>query len=217
MSSAQAAAPLQHPVVLELFTSQGCSSCPPADGLLNELAVRDNVLALSYHITYWNSLGWQDPLSFDAATARQNAYGIAMGHAQVYTPQLVVQGSADVIGSSRGKVEDALAQAGAKGGWVPVTLQKSGGKLVIHAAEQKGVSADVILLGYIRQSHNEVPRGENAGSTLHHRNSVISIEALSPWNGGALDAAVPLPKGDGVAVLLQQPGSGAILGAGWLQ
>ncbi len=213
-SSAQAAAP--HPVVLELFTSQGCSSCPPADELLNKLAERKNILALSWHITYWNRLGWADPLSLPEADARQNAYADVMNKDGVYTPQLMVQGAHDFVGSSSGKVEDAIEQAGGQGGWIPVTLTRDGDKLTIHA-DAAAVTADVLLIGYKKHSENDIPRGENSGTKASHRNSVTSLSFLDGWSGGALDRTAPVPAGDGVAVLVQKPGNGAILGAGWLE
>ena len=214
-SSVQAAAP--HPVMLELFTSQGCSSCPPADALLNKLAARKDILALSWHITYWNRLGWVDPLSLPEADARQNAYAQAMGKDGVYTPQLVVQGLRDAVGSSSGKVEDAIERAGGEGDWIPVAVTRNGDNLTIHADSAAAVKADVLLVGYKKHSENDIPRGENGGATGSHRNSVRSLRFLDDWSGGALDRTAPVPAGDGVAVLLQKPGSGAIIGAGWLE
>ncbi len=213
-SSAQAATP--HPVVLELFTSQGCASCPPADALLNDLADRKDILALSYHITYWNRLGWADPLSFAGADARQGAYADALNHDGVYTPQLVVQGAKDVVGSSSGKVDDAIDAAAGQGGWIPVSLKRDGDKVTIHA-DTAGVNADVILLGYKKHSENDIPRGENSGTMGRHRNSVTSVAALGLWAAGPLNRSEAAPAGDGVAVLVQQPGTGAILGAGWVE
>jgi hypothetical protein len=204
-----------HPVILELFTSQGCSSCPPADALLSQLADRPGVLALSYHVTYWNSLGWTDPYSSEAATERQSAYSTALSNSQVYTPQLIVQGSIDAVGSNRSAVAKAMDAAAADGTWIPVTLERTDGRVRIKASAQGGLDADITLVGYLKYAENQVPRGENSGTTLRHRNSVTSIKSLGRWNGTTLDLTEELPPGDGVAVILQAPGQGAIVGGGW--
>ncbi len=204
-----------HPVVLELFTSQGCSSCPPADKLLGTLADRPDVLALSYHITYWNSLGWKDPLSFEGATARQNSYAVAMGADQVYTPQMIVQGAHDVAGTNGSGIDTAIADSGANGLWIPVSVTREDKKLHIHAEAKATLDADVLLIGYVGHSQNPVPRGENAGTVAEHRNSVVSIQSLGAWKGTPLDLTADVPEGDGYAVILQSANYGPIIGGGW--
>lgn len=206
-----------HPVVLELFTSQGCSSCPPADRLLATLADKPGILALSYHVTYWNKLGWVDPLSFDAMTRRQYGYAAADGKTSVYTPQLVVQGDADVNGANSGAVNSALEKAQQSGTWIPLTVARTGGKVTITAAAQTGIEAELLLVGYIKHTQNSIPAGENAGTQGIHRNSVIAVKPLGAWQGGALNLSEDAPQGDGIAVIAQRPGSGAILGAGWVE
>jgi hypothetical protein len=213
--SFQARAEATHPVVLELFTSQGCSSCPPADKLLGGLADQPGLLALSYHITYWNNLGWADPLSFDAATARQNGYAGAMGASQVYTPQLVVQGTKDVMGADEGAVTRAATDSASEGLWIPVSVTVENGKLRILGAAKAPIDAELLLVGYLRHSKNKVERGENAGTVAEHRNSVVSIQSLGKWNGSAIDRAEDLPQGDGYAVLVQSGQYGPIIGGGW--
>lgn len=206
-----------HPVVLELFTSQGCSSCPPADRLLATLADKPGILALSYHVTYWNKLGWVDPLSFDAMTRRQYGYAAADGKTRVYTPQLVVQGDADVNGASSSKVESAIDHARQTGNWIPLAITRNDGKITITSPAQTGIDAELLLVGYIKHTQNSIPAGENAGTEGIHRNSVIAIKPLGAWNGGALHLSEDAPQGDGIAVIAQRPGSGVILGAGWVE
>jgi hypothetical protein len=205
-----------HPVVLELFTSQGCSSCPPADKILAGLADQQGVLALSYHITYWNNLGWADPLSFDATTARQNAYAEAMGSSQVYTPQLVVQGTKDVMGADGSAVSSAVKNSATEGLWIPVNVAVENNKLRIIGASQAHIDADLILIGYLGHSRNKVERGENAGTVAEHRNSVVSIQSLGKWDGAAMDKTADIPQGDGYAVLVQAAHYGPIIGGGWM-
>lgn len=213
--SFQARAEATHPVVLELFTSQGCSSCPPADRILAGLADNPGVLALSYHITYWNNLGWADPLSFDATTARQNGYAGAMGASQVYTPQLVVQGKKDVMGADENAVTRAVTDSAGDGLWIPVSVTVESGKLRILGAAKATIDSDLLLVGYLRHSKNKVERGENAGTVAEHRNSVVSIQSLGKWNGAAMDRTEDLPQGDGYAVLVQAGAYGPIIGGGW--
>jgi hypothetical protein len=122
----------ERPVVVELFTSQGCSSCPPADALLSTLADRPDVLALAFHVDYWNRLGWTDPFSGPWATARQTAYAAQLGSDQVYTPQAVIDGRSDVVGSDREALEAAIATARTEP-TVPVALTPSDSGLQVEA------------------------------------------------------------------------------------
>jgi hypothetical protein len=191
------------PVVLELFTSEGCSSCPPADAFLSELAhTRADVLALSFHVTYWNDLGWRDPFSLAEATARQRRYAKLLP-ADVYTPQLVVDGTHDVVGSNRAGVLAAIAAAAASRGAGPdLRLTPQGGQAVITVGSGSG-AADIVLVGYDREHQTAVGRGENAGRTLTESNIVRSLATVGSWHAAALSIVVPLPAGDRFAVLLQ--------------
>jgi hypothetical protein len=204
-----------HPVVLELFTSQGCSSCPPADKILAGLADRPNVLALSWHITYWNNLGWADPLSFEGSTSRQNGYATAMGANQVYTPQMIVQGGKDVAGSDAPGIDSAIADSGTNGLWIPVSVTRDGKKLHIRAEATTTLNTELLLIGYLGHSQNKVPSGENAGTMAEHRNSVVSIQPLGNWDGAPLDLSADVPQGDGYAVLVQSTNYGPIIGGAW--
>ncbi len=202
------------PVVVELFTSQGCSSCPPADALLTELAARPDVLALSFHVTYWDRLGWRDPFSLPAATERQRRYaatlrGAALGEGQVYTPQAVVQGARDAVGSDRRALSAALAAAAPAA--VPMALAEDGAQLAVAAGEGAG-SGLFWLVGFDRMHSTAVGSGENGGRRLSHSNVVRSLASLGAWQGRPARLAAPRPVGERAAVLLQAA-DGRVLGA----
>ncbi len=206
-----AAAPAR-PVVVELFTSQGCSSCPPADALLRELAPDPGVLALAWHVTYWNNLGWRDPFSLDAATARQKEYGRLVGDGTIYTPQMVIDGRADAIGSDRLAVSRALRDAAARGGEaVPVALRRQGDTVAVSLGAGDG-EAKVLLLGFDPSHRTQVGRGENAGRALVEANIVRAAIPLGWWHGAARDYSAPVPEGGRLAVLVQST-DGTVRGA----
>ena len=211
MDGARAQAP--RPVVVELFTSQGCSSCPPADALVAELAVqRPDLLPLTFHVTYWNSLGWTDPFSFKGATDRQRAYVALSVSPEVYTPAMVVDGRLDVVGSDRRGVAAALARAKAEqGGGAVVDVVRRGGTLAVSVGRGVG-SGSVVLVGYDRQHETAVGRGENGGRTLREANVVRSMATVGRWTGGAMEVEVAVPAGQEAAVLVQAA-DGRIVGA----
>lgn len=206
----------QRPVVVELFTSQGCSSCPPADAIVAELArTRADLLPLTFHVTYWNGLGWQDPFSFPGATERQRGYVAASVSSAVYTPAMVVDGKQDVIGSNRAAVEAALVRARADAETAaPVDIVRRGNQLAITIGAGLG-HGNVLLLGYDRQHQTQVGHGENGGRTLLEANIVRSMSVAGGWTGQALHLQTAMPAGDEVAVLVQAD-DGRILGAGRL-
>jgi hypothetical protein len=207
------AAPPARPVVVELFTSEGCSSCPPADDLLTELAgTRHDVLPLAFHVTYWNSLGWTDPFSLDVATARQEGYAHISAVGGPYTPQMVIDGTADVVGSERDHVLHAVQSAAAHtGDAVPVRLARAGDDVAIGVAAGTGAGT-VWLVGYDARHRTPVGRGENAGRTLVESNIVRSLVAVADWRGTALDLHRTAPAGERLAVIVQAK-DGRILGA----
>jgi hypothetical protein len=196
-----------NPLVLELFTSQGCSSCPPADQYLGELArTRPDVLVLDFHIDYWDRLGWKDPFSLPASTARQQAYDSLLG-SEVYTPQLVVGGSRQAVGSDRDAVTAAIAAADQdRAGPPPVTLSLAaqGAGLTVDVAAGSG-SGQLLLIGYDDRHTTAIGYGENGGLTETEVDIVRSIRPIASWRGAALHLAVARPFGQRVAVLLQQP------------
>jgi hypothetical protein len=201
------------PVVVELFTSQGCSSCPPADAALRDLARRPDVLALGFHVTYWNGLGWRDPFSLDAATQRQKDYQRALGVETVYTPQIVVQGQAEMVGSDRPAVEAAIATARAAADGPMVRLERAAsGGLRVDIGVGQG-TATVLLVGYDPRHVTPVGRGENEGRTLEEANVVRSLRPIGSWNGAPVALTSPLPPGERTAILLQAQ-DGRIIAAG---
>jgi hypothetical protein len=198
------------PVVVELFTSQGCSSCPPADAFLTDLArQRSDVLPLAFHVTYWDYLGWKDPYSLDAATARQREYSRHLGEDGVYTPQMVVDGAKGFVGSSRAEGLSAIAGAARK--QVPVSVARDAGSLLIMVGAGAG-RAQVLLVGFDPAHETSVGRGENRGHTLLESNVVRSLTPIGAWSGSAVTLRQIPPAGDGFAVLLQAE-DGRILGA----
>jgi hypothetical protein len=200
-------------VVVELFTSEGCSSCPPADELLTELAgTRHDLLPLAFHVTYWNSLGWTDPFSLEVATKRQEGYAHISGVGGVYTPQMVIDGTADVVGSERADVLHAVQSAAAHASAaVPVHVARTGDDVAIGVAAGAGAGT-VWLVGYDLSHRTSVGRGENAGRTLVETNIVRSLTAVADWHGTVLDLHHTAPAGERLAVLVQAK-DGRILGA----
>jgi hypothetical protein len=200
------------PVVVELYQSQGCSSCPPADLNVNALADRADVLALSFAVTYWDQLGWKDTFARDAFTARQYDYAKGFKRSQVATPQVVINGRSDLVGNNRAQLLDAIATAAPLAG---PALSVSGGKVVIGAAPARP-EADVWLVRYDpRVQQVAVRRGENAGKTLPHRNIVRELVRLGPWTGKPATFALPVTTDPNLktAVLVQARRGGPILSA----
>ena len=202
----------ERPVVVELVTSQGCSSCPPADAYLTELARgRRDVLPLAFHVTYWNRLGWHDPYSLDAATSRQAFYGSRFGDGS-YTPEMVVDGARGLVGSDRTEGEAAIASAAGKTRTAAdITLARRGGRIAITLGAGSG-SGRVLLVGFDPEHTTAVGRGENTGRTLTESNIVRSIRPVGDWTGVPLTLDEEAPAGQQVAVLLEAP-DGAIVGA----
>jgi hypothetical protein len=207
------AAPPMRPVVVELFTSEGCASCPPADALLTDLVRhRADLLPLAFHVTYWNKLGWEDPYSLPAATERQRDYARRRGSGDVFTPELVVDGGESVIGSDRDAAEAAIRSAAARQPAAPaIRVVRDGENVRIEVGAGSG-SASVLLIGFDPQHRTQVGRGENRGRTLLESNIVRSLTPLGRWSGAARALAAPAPAGEQVAVILQAA-DGRILGA----
>lgn len=214
MPTLAAAQPTVRPVVGELFTSEGCSSCPPADAKVAELArTRPDLLLLTFHVTYWNHLGWHDPYSFEGATQRQQRY-VALGVSpEVYTPALIVDGKLDAVGSGGSAVDRTLRQAAlSKETAAPIDVQRSPAGLTVSVGAGSGTGA-LLLVGYDRLHQTAVGSGENGGHTLTEANIVRSMAVLGTWSGKPIRVQVPNPAGQEVAVLLQRD-DGHIIGAG---
>ncbi|AZO26753.1 hypothetical protein ABID26_007111 [Mesorhizobium shonense] len=206
------AASAQPLTVVELFTSQGCSSCPPANANLIKVKDQPGVLALSFNVTYWDYLGWKDTFGRQEFTQRQVNYEPPLGHDGPFTPQVVVNGSHDAVGAAPGEIQSLINKGGRTQG---PELSLGNGKVSIGAGTAPGGGADIWLVRYDK-GVIEVPvsRGENTGRTLPHANVVHSLEKLGRWNGKA--ATLPLPAAGGglsTAVLVQAPDGGPILAA----
>jgi hypothetical protein len=203
--------------VVELFTSQGCSSCPPADAFLGELAKRPDVLALSEHVDYWDYLGWKDPFASSENTQRQRAYARRLGLSYVYTPQMVVQGMGQIAGADREGVLALVARAKDLP-LVPVDVNRTGeGAMVARLGSTTLPAAVHVLLVRFDPKHSTtVARGENGGRQVQNYNVVRGFTHLAMWNGEPTSLPV-LAATQGVgetwAILLQQTDGGRILGA----
>lgn len=205
------------PVVVELFTSEGCSSCPPAEVLLGELARKPGIVALAYHVDYWDHLGWKDRFSIPEAAQRQQGYVKRLARSGPFTPQVVVSGDTSLVGSNRAAVKEALA--GDRDA-LAIVLSKAGGNLQIQFAESWREPMEVYLVTYLSEATAKIERGENARRTLKHFNVVRSFKRLGTWNGKPQHMAAPLaglPRdASAVAVILQRKNQGAIAGAATL-
>lgn len=199
------------PVLIEMFVSQSCSSCPPANALLQSLAAADrNILPLSLDVTYWNYLSWHDTDSMDTATARQYWYAKLSGGGDVYTPEAVVDGGAQMVGSDRAAVTKAIAAArAAPAGDVAIGIA---GGATLHVSVAAGTGAgQVILFGYDDRHDTHVTAGENGGAVISEINVVRTLAPLGTWTGKAVKFTLARPAGEHMAVLLQAA-NGAVLG-----
>jgi hypothetical protein len=208
------AADAKHPTVIELFQSQGCSSCPPANANLIEIAAREDALALNFAVDYWDRLGWKDTFAKPEFTARQWAYARAMRHEDVYTPQIVVNGRVDGVGAEAGEMRKLIQRADRGAAGPELTFEP--GAVTIGAGQAPPNGADVWLARYDpRVIDVAIPRGENAGRTLPHKNVVREMILVGHWSGEAERLVLPAPGQSGLAdaVLVQTSGAGAILAA----
>ena len=215
--------------VVELFTSQGCSSCPPADKLMGELAKDPSIIALSMPIDYWDYLGWKDTLADSRFTARQKAYSKVRGDREVYTPQAVINGETHVIGSDRAGIESAIGTTRKSDEVmsVPVTMTQAGKQITVSvAAASKTHTAthgEVWLCGVSKAVPISIGRGENRGRELTYYNVVRNLLKVGDWNGTADSWTVPLENITGkdvdAAVVYVQDGNrdrpGPMLGAAY--
>ena len=203
-------------VVVELFTSQGCSSCPPADALLAVLDKDPNVIVLSEHVDYWNHLGWRDPFSSSAHSARQQQYARRFGQDGPYTPQMVVDGQVQFVGSDARRARVAIAEAGALARRARVTVRREGDAVFVEAPALLVGSKAELWVGVLRaEGGAEVARGENAGRTLRHVGIVRTlVRGGTVTRERGASYRVVVGGGERVVAFLQEPGLGVILGAG---
>ena len=211
--------------VVELFTSQGCSSCPPADALLVEYSRQPDIIALSMPVNYWDYLGWKDTLAHVAFTERQKAYAHSRKDRQVFTPQMIVNGKKSCIGSDRAQVEKAIqvTSKGRKSLPVNVTLDEQNGTVTIAVEETPDTTqraAELWVLPVLKEQTVPIERGENRGKTITYANVVRGLTRVGEWLGGSARFEVPLETarrgGDAYVVLLQSTDAdrpGIILGA----
>jgi len=208
--------------VIELFTSQGCSSCPPADALLVELSKSPDLVALTMPVTYWDYLGWKDTLGKDSFAKRQKLYSKARGDGQIYTPQAVINGVAHVIGSDRVEIERAIKEHPASGSAARISLQEEGGNLRIRLTptEAGDAKAGIWVLPTSHMVTVPITRGENQGKTISYVNVVRGIVRVGEWDGKEMLVTTPLtatqaPEADSYVVIVQaeQPGRYGMLPA----
>ncbi len=204
------------PVVVELYTSQGCSSCPPADALLTELSKRDDVLPLALHVDYWDYIGWPDDFADPAYTRRQKAYARAAGTRTVYTPQMVVGGRDHLIGTRAMELGELIEAHLSEPARVVLEVARGSARLTIRA-EARGALPGTVVVQLVRFRPEQtvaIGRGENAGRTITYVNIVTDWQVIARWSGAApLALTAEAPGPDRAAVILQQEGPGAILAA----
>jgi hypothetical protein len=203
-------------VVVELYTSQGCSSCPPADEVLAQLSGRDDVITLSLHVDYWDYLGWRDTFAQHQFSQRQAAYRDAWRKSIVYTPQMVVQGRHDVKGSRADNLAAAIAAAQEVEPPIKVTIERQGGMLKCRIEPGPKRTVGIVWIAkYTMSATVEISRGENAGRTITYMNVVNSLNRIGSWAGiEPEEVAMPQPEpGEGVAIWIQAGDAGPILAA----
>ena len=217
--AAPAQADEQAPVVVELFTSQGCNTCPPADAYLGELAKRRDIVALSLHVDYWDYIGWKDPFAIAIATKRQRAYSSHLGRGFVYTPQIVVDGAAEAVGSHRNVVAREIEKARAVPSKFAVQLAYKGNDTVVvtlPGGESGGKESTIWLVLFDGKQTTDIKRGENGGKQLTYYNVVREFRRIGTWTGEPMTVTLKVDDDnrDGCAVLVQVDGTGRIVGAG---
>ncbi len=209
--------------VIELFTSQGCSSCPPADKLMQEMARDPSLIVLTLPVDYWDYLGWKDTLAHAAFTQRQKAYSAVRGDRQVYTPQAVINGAQHVVGSDRGLIDKAIVKTRAQVETlaIAVNIEKADTQLRVRIpAGAAGTSGQIWVVSVIRERNVQIGRGENSGRSMVYANVVRGLTRVAGWNGEAtlvdIPAAAVSADAESIVVLLQagsEKKPGAILGA----
>ncbi|RFB87873.1 hypothetical protein B5K08_21560 [Rhizobium leguminosarum bv. trifolii] len=209
--------------VVELFTAQGCSSCPPADAAFRKLVSQGDVIALAYHVDYWNYLGWADTLSSKENTERQYGYARTMGRSNVYTPQAIVNGRGHLAGADLSGINNKIDTYSGEGNGltVPVSASMRGDELEIKIGAGQG-KANVVMVYFDKEKTIEVEKGENSGKKLSYLHSVTNVETVGMWDGKATSLTLPAsvlqrPQLEGCAILLQSANDNgdpaAILGA----
>lgn len=203
-------------VVVELYTSQGCSSCPPADAFMEELVANPAVIPLALHVDYWDYIGWKDIFAQAAFTERQKAYAYAIGSRTIYTPQMIIAGAERIEGNNPEAVNMLVANHLSQPDKMTIRLLRDGDTLTITAAAASpdATAYDVHLVRYKAEETVEITRGENAGRTLTYHNIVTDWQVLGQWTPDTpLDMNAPVTGDDPVVVIIQKPGNDAIVAA----
>lgn len=206
----------ERPVVVELYTSQGCSSCPPADAYLHKLAKRDGVIALAMHVDYWDYIGWKDSFASPEMTKRQRAYARAGNRRMVYTPQMIINGSDHVVGNRPKDVEDLIKRHARSGAPVNLSVTRKGDQVQVTANAAKTLERPVVvqLVRFEPQQTVDIKRGENAGKSLSYANIVTGITALREWDGeGTLDFSARMAGDEPGVILIQGVAHGPVMAA----
>lgn len=206
-------------VVVELFTSQGCSSCPPADDVLRELALEDGVIVLGWHVDYWDYLGWKDEFSSSENTKRQIGYRDRWGLRSLYTPQAVIHGEAQIVGSNEGKIRMYVDQFQNQTPVLEISLDTSGNNadIRVSALTTRLPAADIFLVRIIPEATTKIQRGENAGRTIRYVNVVENMTWIANWNGQSdVNVSTPFSGDSKYVVLVQAKNFGPVLGAEYL-
>lgn len=211
---------VDHPVVVELYTSQGCSSCPPADAFLGQLAMRSDVIPLALHVDYWDYIGWKDQFASPKYTKRQHSYAQEAGRRTVYTPQMIVQGQEHVVGNHPKNVNALISQHGEKPAEVDLNLIRSGNQVTI-SAEALGQDRSRLMVQLVRYTPEEmvdIRSGENAGRSIEYHNIVTSWERVGDWDmREPLSLKAKAAGDDPIVVILQERGPGRIVAAARLR
>lgn len=208
------------PVVVELYTSQGCSSCPPADELMHDLARRSDVIALALHVDYWDYIGWADSFADPSHTTRQQNYARVAGARSIYTPQMVIAGQDHVIGTKPMDLAAAIQTHAGRPTGTQISLSRSGNRLQITGNSGGAFSHDAIVqvIRYSPQETVDIRRGENAGRQLTYANIVTDWDTVGAWNGrSALDMTVTIAGNAPIVVIVQEPGPGAVVASATLR
>lgn len=203
-------------VVVELYTSQGCSSCPPADEFLATLAGDPSVIPLAMHVDYWDYIGWKDTFSMHKFTERQQAYARVEGSRTIYTPQMIVGGVDQVVGNNPSAITALIRAHQETAATVVLEVTRKGDRLVISAEAVGAVEGplDVVVVRYLAEEAVAIKRGENAGRTIRYHNVVTAMDILGTWTGqGPLQMKATVTGSDEVVVLLQRQGPADILAA----
>lgn len=209
------------PVVVELFTSQGCSSCPPADAIFAEISKRDDIVALALHVDYWDYIGWKDQFADPEHTVRQRGYSRAAGKRSIYTPQMIIGGKDHIIGNKPMRLAELIEAHRAAPVLANVALERDGNRIIIRVTAKNRIpngGAVVQIATFTPHESVNIRRGENAGRTLNYYNIVRDFAEVGRWAGrGTYRATVRVPESASVAVLVQQRNHGPILGAAQLR